>query len=370
MNKTGFNQEIAEQAADWAVRLDAGELSAAERRDLADWLSASPVHIDEFLLASATISGLSNLDADRQVDLDELLASSSAEVVSLEKPQSHAAPESRRVSSVLKIAAAALVSLAAVSWIGVMLWSQDVPEQTAPSIGEWYETGLGEQRSIQLEDGSLVHINTQSRLQVVFNDAERRVDLLSGEAMFDVEHDPDRPFRVWAGGTVAEALGTVFNVRVDDETAIVSVVEGVVKVDQRAELEALVPEREAEPILAADPSIAPPRDNVILSVGDSASVQSTENAVTIDKQSIEAITSWRERKLVFEAERLDQIAAEFNRYNRTQLVVDDSELAAVKFTGVFDADDPDSFVKFLEFAGGVKAAQTGRDIHLDRASAR
>lgn len=365
MTKLSFNREIAEQAADWAVRLDSAPLSKAEQKALADWLRTSPLHIDEFLLASTTLGGFGFVDPDKQIDVDALLKDVSADIIPMEPPTPTIAQPERGWH---RMAAAALLSLVAVATTASVIWWTQPAEISQPA-GEWYETGLGEQRSIQLADSSVVHINTQSRLKVDYSEAERRIDLISGEAMFEVEPNADRPFRVWAGGTVAEALGTTFNVRVEDEVAIVSVVEGTVKVDKRTLETAAVQDLPVDPVPVAEMHAPASSTEVILSMGEIASVPSSYDAVNLDQDTIEAITSWRERKLVFESDRLDVIAAEFNRYNRTQLVVSDTDLASVKFTGVFDADDPRSFVEFLEFAGGIEAVQDGQEIQLGQTGA-
>ena len=362
MKHRAFNLEIAEQAADWAVRMDKGPLTRAEHQALASWLRISPLHVDEYLLATATLGGIRHVDAGKQIDIDELLKDVSGEVVQMASKAPEAAA---KVRSWHRLAAAVALIFATLTTVGAGLWWSQPGEISQPS-GDWYETGLGEQRSIQLPDGSVLHINTQSRLKVDYGVSERRIDLIAGEAMFEVEPNPERPFRVWAGDTVAEALGTTFNIRIQEEAAIVSVVEGTVKVDKLTEVAVRSPDGAADAIPASDMHAAGPNTEVILSIGEVASVPSSNEAVNLDQDTIEAITSWRDRILVFESDRLDVIAAEFNRYNRTQLIVGDTDLASVKFTGVFNADDPDSFVEFLEFAGGIEAVQIGQDIRLDQ----
>ncbi len=91
-------------------------------------------------------------------------------------------------------------------------------------------TSLGEQRFFKLDDGSVLYLNTQSRVEVRYSRAARVVRLIEGEAMFTVEHDAARPFRVMAGPTVIQAVGTRFNVYRTRLSTTVSVVEGVVKI--------------------------------------------------------------------------------------------------------------------------------------------
>src|SRR5690606_21686104 len=95
--------------------------------------------------------------------------------------------------------------------------------------GTTYSTGVGEQRIVKLTDGSIVTLNTRSRAFVRFADDVREVELIEGEALFQVEHDAHRPFRVAAGSVLVEAIGTQFNVLRQTATTV-SVVEGAVKV--------------------------------------------------------------------------------------------------------------------------------------------
>ena len=73
----------------------------------------------------------------------------------------------------------------------------------------------------------------------------------------------------------------------------------------------------------------------------------------ISGANIAAATSWRTRQLTFEADNLQSIANEFNRYNKTQITISDSRLAQTEFSGIFDADDPESLIAFLEYTGDV-----------------
>src|SRR5690606_34920469 len=98
------------------------------------------------------------------------------------------------------------------------------------SGGQTYATAVGEQRRIELTDGSVVHLNTRSRLEVAFTDGARDIRLLEGEATFTVEGDPARPFSVHAGTNIIRAIGTQFNVLRRPSGTTVQVIEGEVRV--------------------------------------------------------------------------------------------------------------------------------------------
>ena len=256
-------------------------------------------------------------------------------------------------------------ALAAVFAFGAILIFSDSFARFGAPEPTIHVTGLGEQRTLSLEDGTLIHLNTQSEIHVAYSESERRVELLKGEALFDIESDIDRPFIVTAGDTVAEALGTIFNVRKLHDAAVVSVVEGKVRVDQRdAEkgyrVQHLAPGDETHlvPLSAQEP--------VVLTGGKTASVDSHQRIVDLGEEERETMTSWRDRKIVFERRSLSWIVAEFNRYNRSRLVIADEGLLDERFSGTFSADDPASFVMFLEQHHDMRSIKVGRDTHIRR----
>jgi hypothetical protein len=93
-----------------------------------------------------------------------------------------------------------------------------------------YATGIGEQRTVTLSDGSTVELNSQSRLRVAFHPHERDVELLEGQALFHVAHDRTRPFLVQSEGAKVRAVGTQFDVYRKSDGTVITVVEGRVAV--------------------------------------------------------------------------------------------------------------------------------------------
>ncbi len=179
--------------------------------------------------------------------------------------------------------AAASVAIAAMVGIWFFLTSGPVV----------YSTGVGEQASFSLPDGSVVNLNAQSSLEVHYTKQERTVHLLTGEVLFNVKKRPDRPFLVLTERTKVRAVGTSFNVR------------------QRG----------------------------------------VTTTVTVADANIEKATSWRQRRLVFDSWQVADLVAEFNLYSDTGIVLEDPDLASRSISGAFDADDPDSFGLFLSEAG-------------------
>ena len=183
-------ESVEEQAAALVVSLHydttgvgADEATARDHRTARAirWLQQSPGHIAAFLRADDEFCELEGLDSERKVDIERLLelhrASNSGRGIS---------PGRVRLRRRAAIALAASVVLAVG---GGLLWLA----YQRPHI---YATRDGEQRTVQLPDGSTMAVNTNSRVRVAFSPSERRIWLTRGEAFFAVEHDIHRPFLV------------------------------------------------------------------------------------------------------------------------------------------------------------------------------
>ena len=226
---------------------------------------------------------------------------------------------------------------------------------------EAYATGTGEQRRIVLADGSAVDLNTRSRIEVDFREGSRDIHLLGGEAFFDVAKDPSRPFHVTSGTTVVRAVGTQFNVYRQSTQTVVTVVEGRVAVTESPAGSAAGPAT-----VASTGSPGPGAAALELSAGQEVVVASrpARRADTVRTSvvrpmptNVRAATSWRQRRLIFEDRALADVVAQFNRYNRRQLVIQDAGLAGERISGVFDADKPQDLLAFLARNGEVEQPQ-------------
>jgi transmembrane sensor len=100
-----------------------------------------------------------------------------------------------------------------------------------------FETRHGKQLSRRLEDNSVLHLNTDSAITIRFSKTERLIMLTSGQAEFEVAHDPARAFRVLTGSAEVIAIGTQFNVRLLENSTVVTVIEGRVAVGPSPVLE-------------------------------------------------------------------------------------------------------------------------------------
>lgn len=260
------------------------------------------------------------------------------------------------------LAAAAAFALA---WVGFQVF--DGPRPTA-------ETAVGAFQRLELADGSVVQLNTDSAVRVRFADDARRVELLRGEAYFSVAKDPTRPFTVNAGPVAVRAVGTAFNVRLRPEAVEVLVTKGKVAVrDMTNDRSPQITDPDSAGTASSGNSS--PVSGFLLGAGERALVPmpTTQAAVTatpvsavvepVDEPAIERALAWQERRLEFDATPLAEVVAEFNRYNHHQLVIADPWLAGKQFGGAFRADAYEAFVNLLESSFGVVAErEDGRTV--------
>lgn len=317
-------------AAHWLSVLSDENCTEAERRQFFAWLRSSGQHVDEFLRLSRLSGRLSQRDLWPEADVTSLIAAAKASgegnVTSLDFSPDVVTNRPPRRLVRWSMAAAVACVFVVVSLIAIR--------------GQWfapeYVTAVGEQRSITLEDGSVVELNSQSRLRAHFEAHLRAIELLEGEAIFRVSKDPSRPFRVRTGATDIVAVGTAFNVKASDSRTVVTVLEGRVRVNPR----------DAAALSAA--AAAKAVSEFELAVGDQLTVAKAEPAIRVSLRDTEKVTSWTERRLIFEDTPLSAAAAEFARYSPRSIRIDDAAVGQRKINGVFDATDPASLVEFLK----------------------
>lgn len=342
MTRATQSKELAAaEAVEWFLRQQDASLPTNDRRAYAEWLLQSPLHIEEYLAVSMAWAVTGATDGRAKYSRGALLAAASAElaadnVVPLDRLASREYPRLRAPAAERHAWARAVV---AVVLIGVGLVSAWLLT-SAPE----YTTGHGEQRSVLLADGSVITLNTDSRVRVRFETRERAIELLRGEARFRVAKDAGRPFVVTADGTQVRALGTVFNVRVDDNRTQISVVEGHVAVTVVDDADVgTVSSTSGGSRAAASEQLR----EVELHTGERATVGAGSVRVGMG-QPIEVVNAWTERKLVFRDETLASVIAEFNRYRMHPLVLDDPELGSLKISGVINIEDQDSLLSYLK----------------------
>ena len=358
-NEEQVRAAIAEQAADWLVANDEG-LDAREAAALAAWLKASPVHVEEFLRVSVIARDLREARTDPEYSLEAVLARARAEDDNPVRPSlwTRVFAPVRGVSPRPWLTAA--VALAAVVGLSLglpSLWRVrpvvPVPVPVATTALH-FETGHGEQLSRRLEDNSVLHLNTDSAVTVRFSKTERLVTLTAGQAEFEVAHDPARAFRVLTGSAEVVAIGTQFDVRLQDDSTLVTVIEGRVAVG----LSPMLEQRGTKPNDA-------PR---YVQVGANQQIRVTEaewpaTPIAVDAQHT---TAWLQREIVFDHEPLERVAAEFNRYAPKPIEIATPALQNLQISGAFATDDTDAFIAFLRTLKGVRVEVTATRIRVSQ----
>jgi len=334
---------IARQAADWFLAHRDGSLGAGERQAFDEWLLASPVHVEEYLGVALIAQALPTAADDPENPLDAILERAGtvdeADVRMLRAniPEPHAIPERRPVWNRWQFAVAAVL---AVVIGGFLWWNADHP---AP---QRYATGHGEQKTWRLADNSVLRLNTDTAVTVRYRLAERLIEIDRGQAFFEVAHEPTRRFRVVAGAMNIAAVGTQFDVYRDRVSTVVTVVEGQVTV-------------------ASDS--APRRELHVNAGGQVRVIAGTlpDHATPVDAQRS---TAWLRRQIAFDQEPLAAVAAEFNRYGAVPIEIETPSLNTLVISGVFAADDTETFLAFLRTLDDVTVETTSTRIRVFRHS--
>lgn len=320
--------EIDRQAADWIARVDRG-LSPDEERALDDWLHADPRRVGAYGRMRATAVYTQRARA----------LSPDYEAARFRAAPVHPALSRR---GLLVVGGGALAAgIAGVAAMG-MGWT---------ARARVYATRLGEVKVTALSDGSLVTLNTASRVRVDFTSEQRTIWLLEGEAFFDVAKDAARPFLVRAGDTVVRAVGTSFTVRwLYPQPVQVLVREGIVDVTKSD-----APKTPGVRVAA--------NMRVVSGAGQTATPLA---ALAVEPREIGRALAWRQGRIAFQGETLLQAAREFARYSDTRIVIDDPVLAAEQVSGLYQANDPVGFARAIALALDLRAEIREGEVRLHR----
>lgn len=329
------NEEIHDAAIDWAVRRDAG-LTPSESLELERWLKANPDRADAFEEAQRVLGQLCQPRQEGQ-----------SEVV-VQKLKSR---RRRRLGRTIAASVVA-IALAALSWDAMLKRHDDRPLPTAPA-----SIAACPDRQI-LPDGSMIQLNAEAEIQVEYGDAWRRVRLLHGEIFCSVAKDPRRPFVVYTPEVEVKAVGTEFSVRRDPATVDVLVTEGRVAV---ARLPLTATQNGAERTSATQ------EETVAVDAGTQARVATRgvpEKSIAVRPVSagdVEQALAWCRKRVEFSATPLNEAVDLFNRQNKLQLTFASPGLGELRVSGIFWADNPESFARLLEISFPLRAERVGKD---------
>lgn len=298
------------EAAAWHARLGARRVSTESLEEFFVW-RAEPRNADAWRRVESVWAGSGALAGDPRI------AEAVAEAMDRRKPGRTPLRSPRLVfGGVAAVTAAVLLALAGWSWMD--------------GRGR-VTTAVGEQRTLQLADGSEVRLDTGSAIRVRFEGGRRLIELERGQALFEVAHDPSRPFVVEADGTAVTAVGTVFDVRRQDGIVRVTLVSGAVDVTREG-------------------GAGPAR----MRAGEQAVVSGA--GVRTRVVDVASATGWADGRIVFRDESLRSAVAEVNRYLTEPIVLEVGELAETPVNGVFRTGDRDAFASAAAEALGLRAS--------------
>jgi len=347
----GIRAAIAQQAGDWFIANQAGALSAEDSSAFLAWLTASPIHVREYLGVARIARHLSAAVGDHPVALETFLAQQAPtddSIVALESPTPKGSPSvTRRAMPWALPLAASLIGLV----VAALWWAHDGELLGIPKS---FRTAHGEQSIERLPDGSMLRLDTDSEATVRYTGTERLVELHHGQALFEVMHEGTRRFRVAAGNAGAIAVGTRFNVYLKPSVTEITVAEGEIAVFA------------GTPTWLRGPGGVPAEVQRV-TAGYQLRIDGSGLAAQPVRVDLIQTLGWVEHKLVFEHRPLGEVAAEFNRYGTIPVEIEDEDLRALPVSGMFDAGDTESFVTFLERLPGVKVERTPKRIRVLKA---
>ncbi|MGO4409305.1 MULTISPECIES: FecR family protein [unclassified Brevundimonas] len=305
------SREIDQAAAQWAARLDRAPLSPGDQAALDAWLQGDIRRLGAYAKARAV--AVHSLRAAALTGGD------------LERAALQDIPQLDR-----RVLLAASIGAGMVGGAGLMAacWRK----------AQSFETRKGEVRTIALDDGSSMMLNTLSRASVRYGRDTREIVLTFGEALFTVVRD-SRPFVVQAAGTAIIAGSGRFVVRRLEQAPL-----SVLALDSAVQLR--------------------PRGASLLRVEPSRAVALEEGViqeVAVDAAAVDRALAWRDRRLAFQNGTLRDAVAEFARFSDTRIEIADPAVADLRITGLFRADDPVAFVRAVTISLNLHAT-VGPDV--------
>lgn len=321
---------IEREAAEWFTRLDNEEAGEAVRAAFREWCAQSDQHRLAAERMASFWDGLGALEALRDHALADEVSAAVEE-------------DSRPPAFSAKVAIAAAMAASLVAIAGFLL------TETPPVSYEGaLATARGEQRAVDLPDGSQAVLNTDSAAAFAFDGRARRVTLDKGEAFFDVAHDKKRPFVVATPNGDVTAVGTAFSVRVFGDRTSVVVAEGRVA-------------------LSSAGAAAPP---VEVAAGEEAALGDRAPG-GIDASVLEKKLDWRDGVLAFRGETLENVIAELGRYTDTTIEITDADLRQQKIVAYYRVGEIDTMLDALDMMAEIDVERLGDNhVRLNRGAAK
>lgn len=307
------------QAAAWALLRASAEPKALADAEFDRWISTSKHHADSFADAEHVLSLL-----DQNAGTDQIMAMRQRALESAELTVSW--------STMIKVAAALIATVGLSTFAINIPWKGDpVSDEIAklPLKPQAYTTAIGERATISLPDGSVATLDTNSSMIVNYDRFERGVKLDRGQAVFEVAKHQRLPFQVYALGQRITAVGTKFNVRIDQSTVKVAMLEGKVLVQPQVARRSAAPAPALSMVAGEVLSVAPGQP------------------IRIIARDTNSDASWKDGTVVFRDTSLPDAVAEINRYTTNPIQLKQISGETFRVSGVFQTRDPQHFAKVM-----------------------
>lgn len=351
-------EHIALQAAEWSDALREGATDPHLRRAFEQWRDAHPAHAAAFERIDSAYRRAQTAHSSRAMIAFE------NEVLAMGATRSRRRWRRRALgwgmaASVVAVITAGLVVTGG-SWSELQYLQARARHALA---GETlYRAAVGERYAVTLDDGTALTLNTNSRAAVRFDGRTREVHLLEGQALFEVAKNAQQPFIVTAGNHRVTALGTAFDVRLSTEQFEVTLIEGRVEVADATPSPAVAngpaPATDGSPSLgtrhSALSTVLSPGQKLTVALApppppaaDLAAPLPPPPEPIIRQADVRKAVSWREGRVIFEGDRLDEAVAEMNRYGLRRVELASAELGELRISGIFNTGNPNVFVETL-----------------------
>ena len=329
--KPDGGEQVDREAAEWAVRKDCG-LSEREEKALEEWLSGDPRRKARLEAHQQTLNLISTMEGFEDDPLVEQLE---------ERPSFFGM---RPLKAVASVAVAIFLGLLIVGVTHFLSTGESIEFEGRFAAGA-YETHI-------LADGTILELNEGARILVKLSDSYRRVWLHRGEAHFHVVKDVDRPFVVHAGGTEVLAIGTSFNVLIEDQMVQVIVTEGRVNFSHGKR--------------ALKGGVDTPLFSEQVDVGQGSTFEmrggnASPVVETYTHDQLADLLAWKPEVLEFTSIPLGDVVRAFNKRNRIQIILSDEKLETTPIEATFRPDNVLAFVRLLEISFDLEAERTSEN---------
>jgi transmembrane sensor len=362
---------LEEEACQWIVKFESdNEPSTQDIQQLNAWLSKSPVHKETLLRLSKTWCNM-DVMSGLMVPLGYSLKPKRS------KLKSFALKRLPFIAGIIRVfnketmtlfRPLILPALIVIMMLNLtFFWPNLIPELP----NNMYITSIGEHSTHTLEDGSVLTLNSNSQVEVYYTLSKRVINLLRGEAHFDVVSDPNRPFEVYAGNRMIKAVGTAFSVYRLENNIEVLVTEGKVDLAIVESTLLIKPKTFSKDKIDFNQNFSPDLiENTVTVIASLKAGQSISIPISSDSLDTPVVEyaqgdlvrklSWLDGRLVFAGESLQEVVAEVSRHTPLIIEVMDPELKKLRIGGQFQAGETDALFDVLASGFGVEITRINK----------